>query len=257
MSESPLLIEISQGSATLSLNRPKSLNALSSELRRMLIDQLAALDSDPDVRVVILTGTGRAFCAGIDLKEIGRSGENVNSNVDAENVVEAMVRFSKPLIGAINGLAITGGFEISLACDILIAGRSARFADTHVRVGINPGWGLSQRLSRAIGISRAKELSLTGNFLSADRAYEWGLVNRVVADDELLGTARELAADIAANDSASVGRMKAVIDEGFAMALGDALAMEAARARTLNTDVSALAVEGRRDAARTRARRAL
>ena len=257
MSESPLLIEISQGSATLSLNRPESLNALSSELRRMLIDQLAALDANPDVRVVILTGIGRAFCAGIDLKEIGRSGENVNSNVDAENVVEAMVRFSKPLIGAINGLAITGGFEISLACDILIAGRSARFADTHVRVGINPGWGLSQRLSRAIGIFRAKELSLTGNFLSADRAYEWGLVNRVVADDELLGTARELAADIAANDSASIRRMKAVIDEGFAMALGDALAMEAARARTLNTDVSALAVEDRRDAARTRARRAL
>jgi enoyl-CoA hydratase len=141
MTDSPLIVEIAEGTAVLSLNRPKSLNALSSELRRTLIAALARLDSDSSVRVVVLTGVGRAFCAGIDLKEIGRSATTVEANVEAENLVDAMVKFSKPIIGAINGLAITGGFEISLACDILIAGQSAQFADTHVRVGINPGWG--------------------------------------------------------------------------------------------------------------------
>ncbi|HYC56632.1 MAG TPA: enoyl-CoA hydratase-related protein [Candidatus Binatia bacterium] len=101
-----------------------------------------------------------------------------------------------PVIGAINGFAITGGFELALACDVLIASTQARFADTHARVGLVPGWGLSQRLSRAVGIYRAKEISLTGNYVSAEQAEHWGLVNRVVASQDLLPACRALAEDM-------------------------------------------------------------
>ncbi len=103
-----------------------------------------------------------------------------NATDPSENPARAVLACSKPIVGAINGVAITGGFEVALACDVLICSTNARFADTHARVGITPGWGLSQKLSRAIGPYRAKELSLTGNFLSAQQAYDWGLVNRVV-----------------------------------------------------------------------------
>jgi enoyl-CoA hydratase len=255
MTEPVLLVEIADGYALMTLNRPKALNALSSELRRKFIHTLAELDQNQEVRAAILTGAGRAFCAGIDLKEIGSSDKSVNANVHDENVVAAMAAFSKPLIGAINGVAVTGGFEISLACDILLAAESAQFADTHVRVGINPGWGLSQHLSRAVGIFRAKELSLTGNFLSARQACDWGLVNHVVPDDQLLIRARGLAADIVANDPTHVVRMKAVINEGFAMTLTQALHMEAERAGALNIGVSAQSVEISRREANERARR--
>ena len=112
------------------------------------------------------------------------------------DIVRAMESFDRPIIGAINGFAITGGFEVALTCDILIASPAAKFADTHARVGVMPGWGLSQKLSRTIGIYRAKELSLTGNYLSAEQAAEWGLVNRVVPAEELLTTCRALAKDI-------------------------------------------------------------
>jgi len=257
MTDAPLLIAIENACAVLTLNRPAVLNALSGALRRQLVEALAKLDADPAVRVVILTGAGRAFTAGIDLKEIAASSKSVEDNVAASNVVEAMEKFSKPIIGAINGLAITGGLEIALACDILLAGDSARFADTHVRVGINPGWGLSQRLSRAIGIYRAKELSLSGNFFTAADAASWGLVNRVVPDGELMTAARALAADIAANDPVHVARMKRVMDDGFAMELGAALHMEAGRARQLNADVSAGEVAAGKETAQTRARKTL
>ena len=141
------------------------------------------------MRVLILTGAGKAFCAGLDLKELGSGqaalggGEN---GVTARDPVAALARFSGPVIGAINGAAVTGGFELALACDVLLASPQARFADTHARVGIAPGWGLSQRLSRAIGIYRAREISLTGNWVSAEQAAAWGFVNRVVPAEELL-----------------------------------------------------------------------
>ena len=127
---------------------------------------------------------------------------------------------SKPIIGAINGVAITGGFEIALACDVLIGSTNARFADTHARVGIMPGWGLSQKLSRLVGIYRAKELSLTGNFLDAETAERWGLLNRVVAPEALLPTCRALAADMLSCQPHMVRAYKGVIDRGFAETFG-------------------------------------
>ncbi len=225
-----LLVSRSDSVATLTLNRPESMNAMSGELRRALIDTFRALASDDSVGVVILTGAGRAFCAGLDLKELGGEGEKKSDTGDAigvgGNVIKAMETCPKPIIGAINGFAITGGFELALACDVLIASTAARFADTHARVGILPGWGLSQKLPRMIGISRAKELSFTGNFVSAEQAADWGLVNRVVAPDELLPTCRKLATDILSCDGPTIRAYKELIDRGYGIPFAEALKIE-------------------------------
>jgi enoyl-CoA hydratase len=228
MSESVLLIDKTDGIATLTLNRPESMNALSQELRTALTHAFDDCRNDPGVGVVILTGAGRAFCAGLDLKELSLRGINAQDSVvgGPTDIIRAMERFDRPIIGAINGAAITGGFEVALACDILIASPTARFADTHARVGVMPGWGLSQKLSRAIGVYRAKELSLTGNFLSAERAADWGLVNRVVPAEELLPTCRALAKDILSCVPEMVRSMKRVIDSGYAASLKDGLRIE-------------------------------
>jgi enoyl-CoA hydratase len=132
----------------------------------------------------------------------------------------------RPIIGAINGFAVTGGFELALACDILIASTVARFADTHARLGLMPGWGLSQKLPRIIGVARAKEISLTGNYLSAEQAAAWGLVNRVVAPDELLPTCRALAKDMLSGVPETVRAMKRVIDAGYMVSLTEGLQIE-------------------------------
>ena len=190
MSEPVIKVDVENEVALVTLNRPTAMNALSRELRTAIADTFEKLEADPAVRVVILTGAGKAFCAGLDLKELGQGRDTVQGTVETKDPVTSIARFSGPIIGAINGVAITGGFELALACDVLICSSEARFADTHGRVGILPGWGLSQRLSRTIGIYRAKELSLTGNFLTAQQAADWGLANRVVAPDELIPAAK-------------------------------------------------------------------
>ena len=177
--------------ALVTLNRPDAMNALSGALRSELARVVKDLEVDPNVRVMILTGSGeRAFTAGLDLKEMGASNSGGPAlAIDADDPVVSLSQFSGPIIGAINGVAITGGFELALACDVIIGSPNARFADTHARVGIVPGWGLSQKLSRLIGMSRAKELSLTGNFIDADTACAWGILSRVVPANDLLPTA--------------------------------------------------------------------
>ncbi|MCH7908726.1 MAG: enoyl-CoA hydratase [Candidatus Hydrogenedentes bacterium] len=225
MSEPVLLVDRKDGIATLTLNRPDKLNALSMELLQALVDELERLRSDPEIGVVILTGAGRAFCAGLDLKEMGDP-NGPRADVAQPDPPMMLRTLPQPVIGAINGLAITGGLEISLSCDILIATPEARFADTHVRLGIIAGWGLSQRLSRAIGLNRAKELSLTGNYLTAERAYEWGLVNRIVSREELLPTCEALARDMLSCIPESMREYKRLMDRGFDLALGDAMTYE-------------------------------
>ena len=161
-----VLTQIADGIATVTLNRPEAMNALSKALRHRLYQVMTTLDADDAVRAVVLTGAGtRAFTAGLDLKELGSEpGALGAANAEGadENPVKAIEQCRKPVIGAINGVAITGGFEVALACDVLIASSNARFADTHARVGIVPGWGLSQKLSRMIGIGR-KGLSFAGS----------------------------------------------------------------------------------------------
>lgn len=253
-----LLVEKAERIAVVTLNRPEAMNALSKALRQALYDAMVALDADPEVGVVILTGAGeRAFTAGLDLKELGADPAAMsaaNAAAAHENPVKAVELCKKPVIGAINGVAITGGFELALACDILIASTSARFADTHARVGIMPGWGLSQKLSRLIGIYRAKELSLSGNFLDASTAEAWGLVNRVVSPAELLPTARRLAADIATIPTDTLALYKQLINDGFAESYGAAIALEDRRSTAFNRSVTPAAVEARRASVQARGR---
>ncbi|WP_128891283.1 enoyl-CoA hydratase [Erythrobacter sp. HKB08] len=253
-----VLLEISDGIATVTLNRPQAMNAISRELRRRLYEVMREVDANDAVRAVILTGAGeRAFTAGLDLKELGSEEGalgSANATDPADNPVKAIEVCRKPVIGAINGVAITGGFEVALACDVLVASSNARFADTHARVGIVPGWGLSQKLSRMIGISRAKELAFTGNFLDAQTALAWGLVNHVVASDELLPLARKLASDMASIDPAFLAKYKALIDEGYAASFGEGMAIEARVSSAANSAVAREEIEARRAAVQERGR---
>ena len=244
-----VLVEKDGGIATVTLNRPKAMNALSRALRTQIAETFEALEADPEIRVAILTGAGKAFCAGLDLKELGQSEQavgGVQGEITLKDPVTAINAFSGPVIGAINGVAITGGFELAIAADILICSENARFADTHARVGIMPGWGLSQKLSRVLGIYRAKELSLTGNFLSAEQAYEWGMVNRVVPADELLPTCRQLAEDMLSVVPECLPTYKKLIDDGFAQSFGDSLQTELKVSAEANKSVAGSAVEKRR-----------
>jgi enoyl-CoA hydratase len=256
MTEPVLLVEQEDGVATLTLNRPRALNALSRELREALVAAFRRLADDRSVGVVILTGAGRAFSAGLDLKELesGGSRGEIVSAVAGGDVVGAMRAFDRPIIGAVNGFAITGGFEVALACDILVASIEARFADTHARVGILPGWGLSQRLPRVVGIYRAKELSLTGNFLSAEQALAWGLVSRVVSPAELLPTCRALAKDVLSCVPDAVRGIKRQIDDGYATTLADGLRLESERSREHAKTVSPANVGERRRSIQERGR---
>jgi len=213
-----VLVEVADSVATVTLNRPEARNALNRELRKALPTTLLELDGRDDVAAIVLTGADPAFCAGLDLKELAGGGDALRET-GATGQSERHQRgpfpdMATPVIGAVNGVAITGGFELALACDYLIASDRARFADTHARVGIMPGWGLTVLLPEAIGVRRAKEMSTTGNFLDAETALTWGLVNHVVPHDELLPFARKLAADIATIDRTAVQRMLQTYDDG-------------------------------------------
>ncbi|MGD0379058.1 MAG: enoyl-CoA hydratase [Acidimicrobiales bacterium] len=224
------LFDVADGVATVTLNRPEARNALSSELLATLAAVVAEAESRDDVDVLILTGADPAFCAGLDLKELGADGgplkraptgsatEGATGSTPGSVTAQrgrkgTMLPTSKPIIGAVNGVAVTGGLELALNCDFLIASERARFADTHARVGVHPLWGLTVLLPQAVGIRRAREMSATGNFVDARTALDWGLVNHVVAHDELLPTARRMAADIISNDRRAVRAILATYEE--------------------------------------------
>lgn len=180
--------------AVVTLHRPDSRNALSRALLRELYATIAELDADEGVAAILLTGTDPAFCAGVDLTElleIPGAGREVGPRSSP------MFRAWTPVIGAINGAAYTGGFELALNCDWLLASERARFADTHAKFGFTPGWGLTVLLPQAIGARRARQLMLSGEVLDAQRALDWGLVNEVLPHNELMPRAIELAAQIA------------------------------------------------------------
>jgi enoyl-CoA hydratase len=240
-----VLCEIRDVVALVTLNRPARRNALSGALLTSLRTTLAGLNSDPAVRAVVLTGADPAFCAGLDLTELGEPGGPLSSAASGP-VLPAL---AKPLIGAINGAAITGGLELALACDFLIASERAKFADTHARIGIMPGWGLTVQLPAAVGLRRAREMSATGNFVDARTALEWGLVNHVVPHPDLLGFTTQLAADAASSDPAAVQAIFATYREGSQVTAGDAAAIEAeAHARWHAAGIDSSQVARRRTA---------
>jgi enoyl-CoA hydratase len=244
MTEDILLTEIHEGVATLTLNRPRQMNALSAELRRRFTAALHDLAQDDRVRVVIMTGSGeKAFSAGVDLKELETSPLTADDLGPDGPTSRAFAGLGKPTIAAVNGFAITGGMELAINCDILVASTNARFADTHARVGIVPGWGMSQILPRLIGPVRARYMSYTGNFIDAATAKAWGLVLDVLPPAELLPYCWKLAAEIASCDQATLGDVRRLINGGLETTLEAGLALEGrlSKAATQRMDRSAFA----------------
>jgi enoyl-CoA hydratase len=257
-----VLIDISDRVATITMNRPDRRNAINGAMGLGLARAVGDLEANDDVDVMILTGTDPAFCAGADLKEIGSASESMFSETEADaddpygRDEFGMYPFRGPfpphaklLIGAVNGPAITGGFELALNCDFLIASDHARFADTHARVGIMPGWGLTVMLVEAIGVRRAREMSTTGNFVDAPTALAWGLVNHVVPHDGLLPFTRELALAAVNNDQKGIRRMLQTYREIDAVIYDDAWDVEKGVNRAwLAGGIDAAEVSKRRDA---------
>jgi enoyl-CoA hydratase len=234
------------------------MNALSAALRLAIGSAFRELQDDPEIRAVVLTGAGRAFCAGMDLTELSAGGPDATGHdmsvVGQTEMAEGIAGFEGPIIAAVNGHAITGGFELALACDLILAGDRAKFADTHARVGILPGWGLSQKLPRLIGMARAKEISFSGNTVGPELAYEWGLVNRVVKSDELVSAAQSLARDMASCVPEVLVGYKKLIDEGAGMSLPDALDYERKAGIESAKAISTTAISRRRDGVQSRGR---
>ena len=241
----PIRVERSdEGWATLVLDRPEKLNTLSIAMRRQVAAAVEALQVDASVRVLIVTGTGRAFTAGLDLEEWAGPGV-VAAAAYEHDVVAALRSFSGPLIGAINGLCLTGGLEIAVACDLLVASSDARFADSHAQVGLLPGWGGSVRLQQRIGPARAREMAFTGRFVGADEALAWGLVNRVVPPERLRAEAESLAREMLACVPEGLVAYKRLLDAELGVTVAEALKLERAASMAHNTPVPRETIEAR------------
>ena len=242
-----LLIETADRVRTLTLNRPQSRNALSSALRKQFFAALRDAEADDAVDVVILTGAYQFFSAALDLKELG-------DTTELPDISPKWPPMTKPVVGAINGAAVTGGLEIALYCDILIASEQARFADTHARVGLLPTWGLSVRLPQKVGVGMARRMSLTGDYLSAAEALQAGLVTEVVSHDELLPTARRVAASIVGNNQKAVRALLASYHRIDDAQTNEGLWIEATSARQWMSTASGDDIAANREAVLQRGR---
>lgn len=215
--DNPILLSIEGGVAWIVLNRPERYNALSEAMRTGIGDALDAIERAPDVRAVIITGEGKAFCAGGDLTEFEADVAAGNAAAVAAKVARASAIFSRvercrlPVIAAVNGVAVAGGLELILCCDLVIAAQGVRIGDGHLKYGVLPGGGGSIRLVRKLGINRANEILLTGELLAAETLLDWGLVNRIVPADDLRAAAGELAAVLARRSPLGLERMKHLI----------------------------------------------
>ncbi|BBX04023.1 enoyl-CoA hydratase [Mycolicibacterium moriokaense] len=223
----PLVIVADHGPVrVLTLNRPEARNALSRGLIKAAYAAFIEADSDESVRAVVLTGTDPAFCAGVDLKEAQRDGIMYFAEFREHSCIEATGRMRTPIIAAVNGPVFTGGLEMALGCDFLIASERAVFADTHARVGILPGGGMTARLPQLVGLGMARRLSMTGEVVDAARAERIGLVTEVVPHDRLLDRAIELAAQIAEVPGPTMLGLKEIYTTGAATVIEPALAAE-------------------------------
>ncbi|MCT9076173.1 enoyl-CoA hydratase [Streptomyces fulvoviolaceus] len=251
MSETVLVADV--GSVRiLTLNRPEARNALGGELISALYTGLVDSDSDPEVRAVVLTGVDPAFCAGVDLKQAAREGEAYFRRHREEPCVQQVARMTTPVIGAINGATFTGGLEIALGCDFLVASERAVFADTHARVGVLPGGGMTARLPGVVGQAWARRMSFTGEVIGAAEALRIGLVTEVVAHDALLDRAIELATAVTEVPHETMRTMKRIYREGGEPTIGAALAVEQAISEANRPDLGML--EDRRRAVTARNR---
>jgi 2-(1,2-epoxy-1,2-dihydrophenyl)acetyl-CoA isomerase len=232
MSEaSTVLYEASAGVATLTMSRPDVFNALNAQLHADLMAGLRQAERDPAVRAVIVTGAGKAFCSGQDLREFPVDGaaELIGDRLRASyNPLVAKLRgIQKPVIAAVNGVAAGAGMSIALACDLRVAGQGARFVNAFARIALIPDCGMTYFLPRLIGHARAFELSALGGELDAATAMQWGLVNRVVPDAELLPAAHELAAQLAAGPAQTISLLKRALERSQEATLAEMLEYEA------------------------------
>jgi enoyl-CoA hydratase len=249
---SVLLVEDAGPVRVLTLNRPQARNALGGELISALYRALVAADDDPDVRAVVLTGADPAFCAGVDLKEAAAGGEAYFGRFREEDCIGQVGRMRKPVFGAVNGAAYTGGLELALGCDVLVASERAVFADTHARVGILPGGGLTARLPALVGPGWARRMSFTGDPVPAALAERIGLVTEVVPHAELRARTVALAAAAAELPPEVAGPLKRMYVEGSGVAA--ALAVEQELSRTHRTDLAGLDARRRAVLERNRSR---
>jgi enoyl-CoA hydratase len=214
----------------ITLNRPKSYNSINSELITELVDVFDTMESDDDICVVIITGNEKAFAAGADIKEVGQLNTPVKAHKfvqHIQNAYDRIERFPKPVIAAVGGLALGGGCEMCMACDIRIASENAMFGQPEIKIGVIPGAGGTQRLPRLIGIGRAKEMLYSGDPISAAEAYRIGLVNKVVPIDSLMDEARKMAIKFSKQPGYALEITKIVVNDGMNMDLRTANAYEA------------------------------
>jgi len=245
MSDQSIITRFENGALWITLNRPQAMNAITPAMVREIDNALDAAARRPGVRAIVLAATGAAFCAGADLKfaqagfhddiTVDNAGAGTPPGADsaASDFLESLLRVMKrleqapqPVIAAVNGLALAGGLELVLCCDLVIAARSARLGDAHANYGLLPGGGASARLPRKIGPTRAKYLLFTGDFLPAEYFLQAGLVNAVVDDDELEQAVLSLVEKIAAKSPLGLRRMKSLVDDGLEQPLETALRLE-------------------------------
>ena len=241
MTDDAVVIRTDHGAVrVLTLNRPEARNALNRNLIRALYAELTTADGDPSVHAVVLTGTDPAFCAGIDLKEAARDGLAYFDEFTTQSCISAVAEMRTPILGAINGSTFTGGLELALGCDFLIASERAVFADTHARVGILPGGGMTARLPQVVGAAMARRMSMTGEVVDAVRAQRIGLVTEVVPHGDVLSRAVDLAGQIAVVPKPTMLGLKEIYVRGAATVTDPALAAENEIAGSHDPDLAGL-----------------
>jgi len=222
MSEEPILVEIKEGVCWITLNRPDKLNSIDSKTMKRLFETIDEVEDDPNVRCVVIKGSGRAFSAGADVDELMKLTPEEAEELSRKGH-ETMMKISsmpKPVIAAINGYALGGGCELASACDIRIASEKAKFGQPEIKLGIIPGWGGTQLLTRLIGVGRAMELILTGRIIDAEEAYRMGLVNKVVPHDRLEEEVSELAKTLASGAPIAMAEAKRLVNLGGSLEVG-------------------------------------
>ncbi|GAC57164.1 enoyl-CoA hydratase [Gordonia hirsuta DSM 44140 = NBRC 16056] len=221
-----ILVEVRDRTGLITLNRPKALNALNTELMNEVVDAAEAFDADPAIGAIVITGSQRAFAAGADIKEMSVKDFSEMSTEQFFSRWDRLASLRTPTIAAVSGYALGGGCELAMLCDLIIAGESATFGQPEINLGVIPGIGGSQRLTRAIGKAKAMDMILTGRNMKADEADRLGLISRMVADDDVLPAALEVAGTIAGKSAIASALAKEAVNRAFESGLTEGVRTE-------------------------------
>jgi enoyl-CoA hydratase len=222
-------LHISEQIATISLNRPESLNALNLEMTNLLIEKIEQLENDSNVKIIIVKGNGRAFSAGVDLKNTGTEGFDKEGDMMllGRKLCNLIADSAKVTIAQVHGYCFTGALEFMLCFDLVYSTPETQFGDTHAKFGIMPRWGMSQRLPRKVGLAKAKEMSFRAMRVKGDEAERIGLVNRIFSLENIDAEVLSIAKEITSNNFQAVQVIKSLIDKGFNTSLEEGLKIEA------------------------------